>query len=121
MVDKAQILAAARTDLAQQIQIKASVMDKLYNRKVQADKGMNVAGTFEQVSKQVAQEYLVGTVTKEVAFARIDGEKQLCALVVMRDTKAAFDDMVEKSNHQLDQLHVMLYMKNLERKKQWKN
>ena len=32
-IDRAQALAAARADLAQQIQIKASVMDKLYLRK----------------------------------------------------------------------------------------
>ena len=101
-IDRAQALAAARADLAQQIQIKASVMDKLYLRKTQSNTEFNSGGTFEQVSKQVAQQSLVGAIPQEVAFAKLDGAKQLCTFVVMTNTKETFSNLIEQSGKRLD-------------------
>ena len=53
-VDRPQAVAAAQADMAQQISIKASVLDKLYNRKLQAEGKSDVGSTFEQVTKQVS-------------------------------------------------------------------
>ncbi|WP_351088909.1 hypothetical protein [Shewanella sp. S1-49-MNA-CIBAN-0167] len=100
--DRAQAIAAARADLVQQVQIKASVMDRLYQRKTQSDKLVNVGGTFEQVSKQVAEQNLSGSIPQKVAFARLDGVKQLCTFVVMKNTEETFDNMVEQSGKRLD-------------------
>jgi hypothetical protein len=101
-IDRAQAIAAARADLVQQVQIKASVMDRLYQRKTQSDKLVNVGGTFEQVSKQVAEQNLAGSIPQKVAFARLDGVKQLCAFVVMKNTKETFDNMVDQSGKRLE-------------------
>lgn len=101
-VDRAQTIAAARADLVQQIQIKASVMDKLYQRRAQSEDQLNIGGTFEQVSKQVAEQSLVGAVPQEVAFARIDGEKQLCSFVIMSNTQEAFNNLIMRSGKRLD-------------------
>lgn len=100
--DRAQAIAAARADLAQQIQVKASVMDRLYQRKAQSEEKLSLGGTFEQVSKQVAQQSLVGSFPQEVAFARLDGVKQLCTLVVMSNTQETFEQLVAKSGRHLD-------------------
>ncbi|MCL2916291.1 hypothetical protein L2725_21380 [Shewanella corallii] len=101
-VDRAQAIAAARADLTQQIKVKSSVMDKLYSRKTQADGQSNSGGSFEQVSKQVAEQSLAGAKATKVAFARLDNQKQLCALVVMENTKETFDNLVQASGRQLD-------------------
>ncbi|MCU7555390.1 hypothetical protein OCL06_12410 [Alteromonas sp. ASW11-19] len=101
-VDKPQALAAARADLTQQIQVKASVLDKLYNRKVQAEDGSSVGASFEQVSKQVASETLVGSIPEEMSLARIDGKKYLCSMVVLNETRDTFDAIVDASNRSID-------------------
>ncbi|PYE35153.1 LPP20 lipoprotein [Idiomarina fontislapidosi] len=101
-VDKPQAIAAARADLTQQIQVKASVLDKLYNRKVQAEDGSSVGATFEQVSKQVASETLVGSTPEEMSMARIDGKKYLCALVVLDETRDTFDAIIDASKRTID-------------------
>ncbi|ASG65244.1 hypothetical protein [Idiomarina piscisalsi] len=101
-VDRPQAVAAARADMAQQISIKASVLDKLYNRKLQAEGKSDVGSTFEQVTKQVSSETLEGSTPQEISLAQIDGKKYLCALVVKEDTRETFDTLVEESNRQLD-------------------
>lgn len=101
-VDKPQSIAAARADLTQQIQIKASVLDKLYNRKLQAEGGSSVGATFEQVSKQVASETLVGSIPEEMAMARIDGKKYLCTMMVLDETKETFEALVDASKRTID-------------------
>ncbi len=101
-IDKAQAVAAARADLTQQIKVKAAVLDKLYQRKVQSEQATNVGGTFEQVSKQVAEQNLVGSKPEKVAFAKLDNAKQLCVLVSMPDPEKAFNELVENSGKKLD-------------------
>lgn len=101
-VDRPQAVAAARADMAQQISIKASVLDKLYNRKLQAEGKSDVGSTFEQVTKQVSSETLEGSTPEEISLAQIDGKKYLCALVVKEDTRETFDTLVDESNRQLD-------------------
>lgn len=100
--DKAQAIAASRADLVQQIQVKASVMDRLYQRKAQSNEQLNIGGTFEQVSKQIAEQSIVGAIPEKIAFARLDGQKQLCALVVMSNTQETFSNLVAKSGKRLD-------------------
>ncbi|WP_246029013.1 hypothetical protein [Parashewanella tropica] len=101
-IDKAQAVAAARADLTQQIKLKSAVLDKLYQRKIEHEQATNVGGTFEQVSKQVAEQNLVGTKPEKVAFAKLDNVKQLCVLVSMPAPKKAFDELVSLSGKKLD-------------------
>ncbi len=101
-VDRAQAIAAARADMAQQIQVKASVLDKLYSRKTTSGDSEHVGGTFEQVSQQLANETIAGSTPEQISFATIDGKKYLCALVVLENTREVFDDIVSGSQRQLD-------------------
>lgn len=101
-VDKPQSIAAARADLAQQIQVKASVLDKMYNRKLQAEGGSSVGASFEQVSKQVASETLVGSTAEKMSLARIDGKKYFCSMVVLDQTRDTFEALVDASKRTID-------------------
>lgn len=101
-VDRAQAIAAARADLAQQIQVKASVLDKLYSRKTTSGDSEHVGGTFEQVSQQISNETLAGSKPEQISFATIDSKKYLCALVVLENTREVFDTLVDGSNRTLD-------------------
>jgi len=101
-IDRPHSIANARADLAQQINIKASVLDKLYNRKLQAEGKSDVGSTFEQVSKQIASESLANSTPEEISLATLDGKKYLCTLVVLSQSENTFDDLVEGSGRQLD-------------------
>jgi len=103
-IDKAQSLAMARAEIAQQINLKVSVLDKMYQRKLEADDRQNIGGTFEQVSKQISQQTLVNTKAAKVEFAKIDGKKQLCTLVTLSENKSdlLFEQLVGKSGANID-------------------
>lgn len=99
---RAQAITNARADLATQINTKAMVMDKLVNQQTQEDETSTTSSSFAQVSKQIAEQSLVGALPKEVAFARIDDKKQLCVLVVMENTKPLFDKLLQQSGKKLN-------------------
>jgi hypothetical protein len=103
-IDKAQSLAMARAEISQQINLKVSVLDKMYQRKLEADGKQNTGGTFEQVSKQISQQTLVNTKADKVEFAKIDGKKQLCTLVTLSENKSdlLFEKLVNKSGAMID-------------------
>jgi hypothetical protein len=103
-IDKAQSLAMARAEISQQINLKVSVLDKMYQRKLEADGKQNTGGTFEQVSKQISQQTLVNTKADKVEFAKIDGKKQICTLVTLSENKSdlLFEKLVNKSGAKID-------------------
>lgn len=103
-IDKAQSLAMARAEISQQINLKVSVLDKMYQRKLGVDGKQNTGGTFEQVSKQISQQTLVNTKADKVEFAKIDGKKQLCTLVTLSENKSdlLFEKLVNKSGAMID-------------------
>ncbi|CUA83902.1 hypothetical protein [Pseudidiomarina woesei] len=101
-IDRAQVIAAARNDLAQQIRTRAAVLDKTYSSKTTEGVQAEVSSSFEQASQQLSSEVLEGSVPKEVTLAQIDGQKQLCALVVMDEPKQLFDNMMNMSGVDAD-------------------
>ncbi|TWX56863.1 hypothetical protein [Colwellia hornerae] len=103
-IDKAQSLAMGRAEISQQINLKVSVLDKMYQRKLETDGKQNTGGTFEQVSKQISQQTLVNTKADKVEFAKIDGKKQLCTLVTLSEAKSdlLFEKLVSKSGNNID-------------------
>ncbi|ASM55962.1 hypothetical protein PNIG_b0358 [Pseudoalteromonas nigrifaciens] len=98
---RAQAVASARADLATQINSKAQVLDTLINKQMQQQDSVQTQSSFTQVSRQTAEESLVGSIAKEVSFAQINNQKQLCALVIMENTKPIFDKLIEKSGKNL--------------------
>ena len=101
-VDRAQAIAAARADLTQQIEIKSSVLDRLYMRNTNSGGQSTQGGTFEQVSKQVASQSLQGAAPREIALTTINEQEMLCAYVVMPQTREVFEEIVEGSKRHLD-------------------
>ncbi len=99
---RAQAIASAKADLALQIETRAQVLDRVVTSQQQNGLETNAQSSFTQVSKQVAQQSLNGAIPKEIAFARIDGQKQLCAFVVLENSKNIFDNMVNQAGMSLD-------------------
>ncbi|WP_285163359.1 hypothetical protein [Shewanella goraebulensis] len=109
-VARAQAIANAKADLALQIETRAQVMDKSMNTQSQQGTSVQNKSTFTQVSKQVAEQSLIGAIPKEIAFARIDNQKQLCALVEMENTKPIFDKLLASAGVSMDpNSEAMLY------------
>ncbi|WP_233768613.1 MULTISPECIES: hypothetical protein [Shewanella] len=107
---RAQAIANAKADLALQIETRAKVMDKTMNSQSQQGTEVQNKSTFSQVSKQVAEQSLIGAIPKEVAFALIDNQKQLCALVEMENTQPLFDNLLASAGVSLDpSLEANLY------------
>ena len=82
-VAQKQATANGRANLAMQIDTKVKAMDKTYDRVTNTNEGASTGGTFESVSKQVAQQSLSGA--RAVKFSRVldDGKKMMCAFVTL--------------------------------------
>jgi hypothetical protein len=82
-----------------QIDTKVKAMDKTYDRVTNTNEGASTGGTFESVSKQVAQQNLAGS--RAVKFERVvDGQvKLMCALVTLspESTNNLFKGLVKAS------------------------
>ena len=96
-VAQKQATANGRANLAMQIDTRVRAMDKTYDRVTNTNEGASIGGTFESVSKQVANQNLVGS--RAVKFERvIDGDnKMMCALVTLNpeSTNNLFKDLVK--------------------------
>ncbi|MGB1455617.1 hypothetical protein [Spongiibacter marinus] len=102
-IDRQLALANARTDLAQQLETKVAVLDKVFRERTDVSSGVSSGSTFSSVAKQLTQQTLIGTRAERVEFVEIDGKKNLCVLVTMgRDkTLALFDNMLAASERQV--------------------
>lgn len=98
-VAQKQATANGRANLAMQIDTKVKAMDKTYDRVTNTNEGASTGGTFESVSKQVAQQNLAGS--RAVKFERVvDGDvKLMCALVTLspESTNNLFKGLVKAS------------------------
>lgn len=99
-LNRSQATAAARADLTKRISVKVQAMDKLYGRTAEVDGQSESAGTFESVSKQLAEQALSGTRVAKADYVDINGRRNLCAMVVLEPdaTKALVDKIIKQSN-----------------------
>ena len=102
-IDRQLAVANARTDLAQQLETKVAVLDKVFRERTDVSSGVSSGSTFSSVAKQLTQQMLIGTRAERVEFVEIDGKKNLCVLVTMgRDkTLALFDNLLAASERQV--------------------
>ena len=102
-IDRQLAVANARTDLAQQLETKVAVLDKVFRERTDVSSGVSSGSTFSSVAKQLTQQTLIGTRAERVEFVEIDWKKNLCVLVTMgRDkTLALFDNMLAASERQV--------------------
>ena len=110
-IDRANATALSRVDLAQQINIKVQALDKTYQERVNVDKGSQVGSTFSSVSKQLADQSLIGSRVIKTAYANFDGKNQLCVLSSLgsEETKGLFENLLKESERSVtpDQERVL--------------
>lgn len=98
-LDRAEAVAKARADLTKQIEIRVKAMDKTYARKVKTAAGVTSGGTFESVSKQVANRNLNASQVNKVGMVNINGVQHLCTMVVFgrEANRRIFEDLIQTS------------------------
>lgn len=110
-IDRANATALSRVDLAQQINTKVQALDKTYQERINVDQGTQVGSTFSSVSKQLADQSLVGSRVIKTAYANFDSKNQLCVLTSLgaQETKKLFDNLLKESERSVtpDQERVL--------------
>ena len=98
-VDRSAAIAQARADLAQQINSKVSAMAKTYQERIDTAGGTQIGSNFTNVSKQVANQTLVGSRPQKVEYVELDEKKNVCVLVTLggSTTKKIFDEVLNQS------------------------
>ena len=101
---KNQATTLARAELAKQINVKVKAMDKTYQRLTDTTQGQEVGGTFESVSKQVAQQALSGSRAIQMDYVTMPGgEQNFCVMAALPPelTNTLFKELVSQSGAQL--------------------
>ena len=82
-VDRNHAVSLSRNTLAQNMQTKASVLEKTYQKMDSAAGNTSTGTSFEQAAKQVASVSLQKSQVEQIAVVKIAGVDQVCALVTM--------------------------------------
>ncbi len=82
-IDRNHAISLARNTLAQNLDIKVSVLEKNYQKINNTVDGKSAGSSFEQIAKQISNTSIQRSKVENVALVEIDGAKQVCALVVM--------------------------------------
>lgn len=94
-VDRNHAVSLARNTLAQNMDLKANVLEKSF-QKMGNSAGMTTTGTsFEQVAKQITSVSLQNSQVEQVALVDIAGVPQICALVTI--PKVASEKLFDKA------------------------
>jgi len=117
---KNKAVTLARAEIAKQINIKVKAMDKVYQRLTDTNQGSSTGGTFESVSKQIANQTLSGSRATKVKYVNFpDNTQKLCAMVTLSPelTDTLFKSLIEKSNQNISpQNEAVLYERFLAKK-----
>ncbi|MAY35955.1 MAG: hypothetical protein CMN84_07635 [Spongiibacteraceae bacterium] len=110
---QAKATALARAEIARQIEVKATALDKTYQRLTEASVGDSFGSSFESVSKTVANQNLSGTRAVKAEYVLgIDGQPEYCVMVTMSPslTKNLFNDLLKEANANVNaQNEAILY------------
>ncbi|AXT73694.1 hypothetical protein [Vibrio sp. dhg] len=87
-IDRNHAVSLARNTLAQNLDIKVSVLEKNYQKISSSVDGQSAGTTFEQIAKQVSNTSIHHSEVEEISLVEIDGAKQVCALVVMPEVES---------------------------------
>lgn len=82
-IDCNHAISLARNTLAQNIDIKVSVLEKNYQKIDSSVDGHTSGTSFEQIAKQITNTSIQKSQVEQVALVEVGGEEQVCALVVM--------------------------------------
>ena len=98
-VDRNHAVSLTRNTLAQNMNLKASVLEKTY-QKMDSAAGQTSTGTsFEQIAKQIASVTLQKSQVEQIAVVNIAGVDQVCSLVTMPkiESEKAFQVLADAS------------------------
>jgi hypothetical protein len=103
-IDKDEATHIARSRLAKQIGLRAAGMSKAFADKTTVDAGVSSGTHFENNSRQVFEQTLVGSKPAKAGLFTIDKNKQFCVLVEItpEKTKQLYDGLVSASGKQLN-------------------
>lgn len=96
-IDRNHAISLARNSLAQNLSMKANVLEKTYQN-LDTAAGQRISGSsFEQVAKKMSSVAINNSQVEQIALTTIDGVKQVCALVNIpkKDTDSAFDGILD--------------------------
>ncbi|HDM8153653.1 hypothetical protein [Vibrio harveyi] len=82
-VDRNHAISLARNTLAQNLDIKVSVLEKNYQKIDSSVDGQTSGTSFEQIAKQITNTSIQKSQVEQVSLVEIGGVEQICALVVM--------------------------------------
>ncbi len=82
-IDRNHAVSLARNTLAQNLDIKVSVLEKNYQKINSTVDGQSAGTSFEQIAKQISNTSIQKSQVENISLVEIDGAKQVCALVVM--------------------------------------
>lgn len=102
-LDRAEATAKARASLVKEIEIRVQAMDKTYMRSTTSGTDTESGGTFESVSRQVADQHMTGSRPLKVDYVNINDRRNLCVLVALNPavTKDLFDAIIKQSKRSL--------------------
>lgn len=117
---KNKAVTLARAELAKQIDVKVKAMDKVYQRLTDTAEGSTTGGTFESVSKQLANQSLSGSRATKVQYVNFpDNTQKLCAMVTLSPelTNTLFKGLIKESKKAVSpQDEAVLYERFLAKK-----
>ncbi len=112
-IKSAKALALARAEIARQIEVKATALDKTYSRLTESSAGDSYGESFESVSKTVANQNLSGTRAVKAEYVQgMNGELEYCVMVTLSPalTKNLFAELLKEANTQVSaQNEAILY------------
>jgi len=112
--------ALGRAELTKQIEIKVKAMDKTYQRLTDTNEGSSTGGTFESVSKQLANKTLSGSRATKVNYINFpDNTQKLCVMITMSPelTETLFKGLVKESGRNVSPRNeAVLYERFLAKK-----
>lgn len=102
-LDRAQATANARAGLAKEIEVRVQAMDETYMRNTSTGEQATAGSTFESVSRQVANQHIVGSRPVKVDYVNINDRRNLCVMVALTPaaTKDLFDAIIKQSQRSL--------------------
>jgi len=103
MIDKKMVVASARQELAQQIELTVDSLDKTYAERTDVKSGVAAGAVFSSVSQQLTTQTLEGARIKHMQQLDLRGVPQLCAQVALEpaQTEALFKTIAKNSVNEI--------------------
>ena len=102
-IDKAQITAQARSTLAKQIQVRVTALDKTYIDRTDAAGKIVTGSSFSSVSKQLANQNLIGTKLIKLSRIAIGEQQNICGMLTLdpERSETVFQQVIEGSQRDI--------------------